>query len=42
MLDGGGSSVGLGLEDDDIGLETDRKVDKSDDIHFDLGSDKQL
>ena len=35
----GGSSVGLGLEDED--LETDRKIDKSD-MNFNLGSEKQL
>ena len=41
MLEGG-SSVGLGLEDEDMQLETDRKIDKSDDVNFDLGNDKQL
>ena len=35
----GGSSVGLGLEDED--LDTDRKMDKSD-MNFNLGSEKQL
>lgn len=37
--DDGGSSVGLGLEDED--LDTDRKMDKSD-MNFNLGSEKQL
>ena len=39
MNEDGGSSVGLGLEDED--LETDRKIDKSD-MNFNLGSEKQL
>ena len=39
MNEDGGSSVGLGLEDED--LETDRKMDKSD-MNFNLGSEKQL
>ena len=35
----GGSSVGLGLEDEAAGLETDRKLDKSE-LNFDIGSEK--
>lgn len=37
MLDGG--SENLGFEDEDVGLETDRKAGKSEDINFELGSD---
>ena len=37
MLDGG--SENMELEDEDVGLETDRKVGKSEDINFELGSD---
>ena len=39
MNEEGGSSVGLGLDDED--LETDRKMEKSD-MNFNLGSEKQL
>ena len=41
MMNEAASNSALGAEDDDMGLETDRKGDKSD-IQFDLGSDKQL
>ena len=37
MLDGG--SENLGFKDEDVGLETDRKAGKSEDINFELGSD---
>jgi len=37
MNEDGGSSVGLGLDDED--LDTDRKIDKSD-MNFNLGSEK--
>ena len=40
MLDGG--SDNMELEDEDVGLETDRKAGKSEDINFELGSDQQL
>lgn len=39
MNEEGGSSVGLGLDDED--LETDRKIEKSD-TNYNLGSEKQL
>ena len=38
MLDGG--SDNMELEDEDVGLETDRKAGKSEDINFELGSDQ--
>lgn len=39
MNEENGSSVGLGLEDEE--LDTDRKMDKSE-MNFNLGSEKQL
>lgn len=38
MLDGG--SDNMDLEDEEMGLGTDRKAGKSDDINFELGSDQ--
>lgn len=38
MLDGG--SENMDLEDEEMGLGTDRKAGKSDDINFELGSDQ--
>ena len=32
----------MDLEDEEMGLGTDRKAGKSDDINFELGSDQQL
>ena len=40
MLDAG--SDNLGFEDEEAGLETDRKAGKSDEINFELGSEQQL
>ena len=41
MLDAGSDNLGFD-DDEEAGLETDRKAGKSDEINFELGSEQQL
>ena len=42
LNDGASSNSQMGFEDEELGLESDRKADKLNEMNFDLGSEAQL